>query len=71
MKYTIAIEKDRKSKWYIGQCAEEPGALSQGRSLEELLSNMEEAITLMVEYKGELFIKENESKTVFYRKIKI
>ena len=71
MKYTIAIEKDRKSKWYIGQCAEEPGAISQGRSLEELLSNMEEAITLVLECKGDDFINKNENKTVFYRKIKI
>ena len=71
MEYTIAIEKDSKSKWYIGQCAEVPEALSKGHSLEELLSNMEEAISLAVECKGDDFINKNDSKTVFYRKIKI
>ncbi|MBO7570600.1 MAG: type II toxin-antitoxin system HicB family antitoxin [Bacteroidales bacterium] len=70
MEYTIAIEKDPKSKWYIGQCVVVAGAFSQGRSLEELLSNMEEAITLMVEYKGELFIKEKREQNCILQKDK-
>ena len=42
MEYTVAVSKDPKSKWYIGQCVEVAGALSQGRSLEELMENMKD-----------------------------
>ena len=52
MEYTVAVSKDPKSKWYIGQCVEVAGALSQGRSLEELMENMKDAIELVVEYKN-------------------
>ena len=53
MEFTVAVLKDPKSKWYIGQCVEVAGAFSQGRTLEELLSNMKEAISLVVDYRRE------------------
>lgn len=47
MEYTVIIHKDEKNGWYTGQCVQIPGALSQGRSLDELMVNMKEAISLM------------------------
>lgn len=43
---------------YSGQCVELPGAISQGETLEELKSNMKEAIELVLEVMGEKSKKE-------------
>ena len=71
MEFTVAVFKDQKSKWYIGQCVEVRGAFSQGRSLEELLSNMKEAISLVVDYRKEEIEKDLDWKNIFYRKVEI
>ncbi|MBQ1730780.1 MAG: type II toxin-antitoxin system HicB family antitoxin [Bacteroidales bacterium] len=71
MEFTVAVSKDPKSKWYIGQCVEVRGAFSQGRSLEELLSNMKEAISLVVDYRKEEIEKDLDWKNIFYRKVEI
>ena len=71
MEFTVAVFKDQKSKWYIGQCVEVAGAFSQGRSLEELLSNMKEAISLVVDYRKEEIEKDLDWKNIFYRKVEI
>ena len=69
MEYSVIIHKDENSGWYTGKCLQVPGAMSQGRSLDELMENMKDAISLMLEcyrdeakqaYKGEKF---------FYRKV--
>ena len=49
MEYTIIIQKEPESRWYVGQCAELPEAISQGETLEELMDNMKEAIELAIE----------------------
>ena len=49
MEYTVIIHKDEASGWYTGKCVQVPGAMSQGRSLEELMENMRDAISLMLE----------------------
>lgn len=71
MEFTVAVSKDPKSKWYIGQCVEVRGAFSQGRSLEELLSNMKEAISLVVDYRKEEIEKAPDWENIFYRKVEI
>ena len=71
MEFTVAVSKDQKSKWYIGQCVEVRGAFSQGRSLEELLSNMKEAISLVVDYRREELEKDPDWENIFYRKVEI
>ena len=43
---------------YSGQCVELPGAISQGETLEELKSNMKEAIELVLEVMEEKSKKE-------------
>lgn len=65
MEFTVAVSKGPKSKWYIGQCVEVRGAFSQGRSLEELLSNMKEAISLVVDYRREEIEKDPTGKIFF------
>ena len=54
MEYSVIIHKDEKSGWYTGKCVQVPGAMSQGRTLDELIENMKDAISLMLEcYKDE------------------
>ena len=50
MDYTILIHKDEKSGWYIGKCIQVPGAMSQGETLDELMENMKDAISLVLDY---------------------
>ena len=51
-KYTVSVEND-KGGWYCGQCADIPGALSQGKTLNELMDNMKDAIEIMIEWRDE------------------
>lgn len=39
--------------WCLGRCRELRGALTQGRTFDELMVNMKEAISLSLECKGE------------------
>ena len=45
--FTAIIEKD--GDWYIAYCPEIPGANGQGRTKEECLKNLSEAIKLILE----------------------
>ncbi|MDR0368367.1 MAG: type II toxin-antitoxin system HicB family antitoxin, partial [Bacteroidales bacterium] len=49
MEYTIIVEKDKKSGWFVGQCEQIPGALSQGETIDDLMENMKDAIELFLE----------------------
>ena len=71
MEYTIIIQKDPESRWYVGQCVEHPEAISQGETLEKLMDNMKEAIGLVVECKKEEMRKQYKNEKVFYRKITV
>ncbi|MEM3007634.1 MAG: type II toxin-antitoxin system HicB family antitoxin [Candidatus Nitrosotenuis sp.] len=48
-KFTIIINKEKEGG-YSGQCLELPGAISQAETLEELKTNMADAINLVLEY---------------------
>jgi predicted RNase H-like HicB family nuclease len=45
--FTAIIEKDES--WYIAYCAEIPGANGQGKTKQECLQNLSEAIGLLLE----------------------
>ena len=45
--FTAIIEKD--GDWYIAYCAELPGANGQGKTKDECLKNLSEAIKLILE----------------------
>ena len=49
--FTAIVEQD--GPWHIAYCAEMPGANGQGRSREECLANLREAITLILEHRRE------------------
>jgi predicted RNase H-like HicB family nuclease len=49
--FTAIIEHD--SPWYVAYCAEVPGANGQGKTREECLANLREAIALVLEHRRE------------------
>lgn len=49
--FTAIVEQD--GPWFIAYCAEVPGANGQGRTREECLANLKEAITLVLEHRRE------------------
>ena len=71
MEYSIIIEKDPESGWYIGQCAQLPEALSQGETLDELMKNMKEAIGLAVECRKKEMKNLYLNRKIFHRKLTV
>jgi predicted RNase H-like HicB family nuclease len=49
--FTAIVEQD--GPWYIAYCAEVPGANGQGKSREECLADLREAISLILEHRRE------------------
>ncbi|MBA2246390.1 MAG: type II toxin-antitoxin system HicB family antitoxin [Gemmatimonadetes bacterium] len=49
--FTAIIERD--SEWFIAYCPEIPGANGQGRTKEECLTSLAEAIALILEDRRE------------------
>jgi len=47
--FTAIIERD--DPWFVAYCAEVPGANGQGKSREECLQNLREAIALVLEHR--------------------
>jgi predicted RNase H-like HicB family nuclease len=47
-KFTVRVTKD-PTGGYSGRCLELPAAISEGETMEELLSNMKEVIQLVLE----------------------
>ena len=71
MDYTIIIEKDKKTGFYSGQCQQLPEAISQGSTIDELLKNMKEAISLVVDYHKQTLNTTYEGRKVFRRKVAV
>ena len=51
--FTAIIEKDEETSLYAAQCLEIPQAISQGKTEDEALKNIKEAIELALEYLNE------------------
>ena len=49
--FTAIVEQD--GPWYVAYCAEVPGANGQGKSREESLANLREAIVLILHHRRE------------------
>lgn len=47
--FTAVVERD--GSWYVAYCAEVPGANGQGRTRDECLQNLREAIALILEHR--------------------
>jgi predicted RNase H-like HicB family nuclease len=52
MKFTVTIDRDEYGVWIV-ECPAIPGCVSQGKTREEALSNIKEAIQLCLEVRAE------------------
>lgn len=50
---TLLIQKDDESGMYVGQIEEFPAAISQGKTIDELKSNIIEALKLLLDVQKE------------------
>jgi len=57
MNYTVVF-KEIEDGWYMAQCEQIPGAVTQGKTLEEAMVNIKEAIQLILEDEKEEFRKD-------------
>ncbi len=63
MKFTAIIERSSDG-WFVGQIEEVPEAMSQGRNVEELKEDLEDALKMLWESNRESTEKEYEGKKV-------
>ena len=49
--FTAIVEQD--GPWFIAYCAEVPGANGQGKTREECLASLREAVTLILDHRRE------------------
>ena len=68
MNYTVVI-KEVEDGWYMGQCEQVPGAITQGRTIEEVKENIKEAIELILEDEKEDFRKAHRGERFIRRKV--
>ena len=52
MKFNITIDRDEDGIW-VAECPAIPGCVSQGKTKDEALANISEAITLCLEVRAE------------------
>jgi predicted RNase H-like HicB family nuclease len=55
MKFLVTLEHDEDG-WVVAECPSAPGCVSQGKTLEEALANIREAIELSLATRRELGI---------------
>ncbi len=61
MKLSVIIEKSEDG-WFVGQVEEMPAAISQGKTIEELKTNLADAVNILLETNRELIEKEYEGR---------
>jgi predicted RNase H-like HicB family nuclease len=52
MKFSVTINRDEDGIW-VSECPSIPGCISQGKTREEALKNIEDAIRLCLEVRAE------------------
>jgi predicted RNase H-like HicB family nuclease len=52
MKFSVTINRDEDGVW-VSECPSIPGCVSQGKTREEALKNIEDAIRLCLEVRAE------------------
>ena len=52
MKFSVTVERDEDGVWVV-ECPAIPGCVSQGKTREEALKNIEDAIRLCLEVRAE------------------
>ena len=51
LRFSVIVEKDRDG-WFVGSVPELPGCHTQGRTLDELLERVREAVDLYIDVEG-------------------
>lgn len=69
-RYTAIFERGEQG-WWIASCPEVPGAMTQGRTIEEARENLKDAIHMMLEVMREDAEKEIEGKEVIRESIEV
>ncbi len=49
----VALIKETDDGWFFGQIEEVPEAMSQGKTIDELMVNLEDALSLILEIRRE------------------
>jgi predicted RNase H-like HicB family nuclease len=70
MEYTAVI-KEVEDGWYMGQCEQVPGAITQGKTIEEAEENLKEAIALVLASEKERCQKRYDGMKFIRRKIAV
>lgn len=52
MKFTITLDRDEDGMWVV-ECPSIPGCVSQGKTKDEALKNIEEAVAVCLEVRAE------------------
>jgi predicted RNase H-like HicB family nuclease len=52
MRFTVTLDRDEDGVWVV-ECPSIPGCVSQGKTREEALENIKEAIALCLEVRAE------------------
>lgn len=58
MKWHVCLKLDEESGWYVVTCPALPGCISQGKTEQEALDNIKEAILAWLEVEDEKAISE-------------
>ncbi len=66
-----ALIKETDDGWFFGQIEEVPEAMSQGKTIEELIKNLEDALSLVLELRREETLKNYNGEKYFTRQIVI
>ena len=66
---TILIQKDTESGLYVGQIEEFPAAISQGQTIEELKSNLIDALKLLLDVQKAQLQKEYNFTKILKRRL--
>jgi predicted RNase H-like HicB family nuclease len=70
MKFNALIEKTEDG-WFVGQVEEVPAAISQGRTIEELMDNLLDAVKLLYETNRESLKKDYVGRKVTRQTLEI
>ncbi len=54
-KVTLTLQYWKDGDWYVGQLVEVPGVMSQGKTLEELQANIDDAYRLLLAERKQTF----------------
>ena len=68
--FTALIEKSDDG-WYVGQLEEMPEVLSQGKTIDELMENLKDALSLFLQAQKEETVKNYSGKKYIRRKLSL